>query len=96
MHKIIANVCLLFGFIFITYFIYQKVNYKVDVKVLVVGQNSQILQAKRGYLSEEPSAPDIEGYTFNHWEYNGEVAQISSLWLASFQAFLKSASLFML
>ena len=78
MHKIIANVCLLFGFIFITYFIYQKVNYKVDVKVLVVGQNSQILQAKRGYLSEEPSAPDIEGYTFNHWEYNGEVYDVET------------------
>ena len=63
MHKIIANICLLFGIIFISLFIYQKANYKVDVKVLVVGQNNQILEAKRGYLDEEPIAPDIEGYT---------------------------------
>ena len=72
MHKIIANFCLLFGIIFISLFVYQKVNYKVDVIVIVVGQNDQILEAKKGYLEEEPVAPDIEGYTFNHWEYNGE------------------------
>ena len=72
MHKIIANICLLFGLVFVGLFIYQKVNYKVDVKVIVVGQNNQILEAKKGYLDEEPIAPDIEGYTFNHWEYNGE------------------------
>ena len=62
----------MFGLVFVGLFIYQKVNYKVDVKVIVVGQNNQILEAKKGYLDEEPVAPDIEGYTFNHWEYNGE------------------------
>ena len=72
MHKKIAAVLMLLGVISITYFIYQKVNYKVDVKVIVVGQNDQILEARRGYLEEEPTAPDIDGYTFNHWDYNGK------------------------
>ncbi len=72
MHKKISYICLLLGVISIVYFIYQKANYKVDVKLIVVGGNNQILEARRGYLEEEPIAPDIEGYTFNHWEYNGE------------------------
>ncbi len=72
MHKLIANILFLFGIIFVGFFIYQKINYKVDVKVMVVGNNNQILEARKGYLEELPSAPDIEGYTFDHWEYNGE------------------------
>ena len=71
MHKLLANIFFLFGIVFIGFYVYQKINYKVDVKLIVVGQNSQILEAKKGYLSEEPIAPDIEGYTFNHWDYNG-------------------------
>lgn len=71
MHKLIANILMFFGIMFLGFYVYQKINYKVDVKLIVVGQNSQILEAKKGYLSEEPIAPDIEGYTFNHWDYNG-------------------------
>lgn len=72
MHKKIAFIALILGVISITYFIYQKVNYKIDVKVIVNGKNEKILEARRGYLEELPTAPDVPGYTFNHWEYNGE------------------------
>jgi len=72
MHKKIAYICLLLGVISIVYFIYQKVNYKVDVKLIINGKMDTMLEARRGILEELPSAPDIDGYTFNHWEYNGE------------------------
>ena len=72
MNKKISLLLLILGSISIIYFIYQKVNYKIDVKVIVNGKNEEILEARRGYLEELPEAPDIPGYTFNHWEYNGE------------------------
>ena len=72
MYKKIAFIALILSVISLTYFIYQKVNYKIDVKVIINGKDEKILEARRGYLEELPEAPDIEGYTFNHWEYNGE------------------------
>jgi len=72
MYKKISIICLLLGVISITYFIYQSFNYKVDVKIIVNGKLDTILKARRGILEELPEAPDIDGYTFNHWEYNGK------------------------
>ncbi len=72
MYKKLSIICLLLGVISITYFIYQSFNYKVDVKIIVNGKLDTVLEARRGMLEELPEAPDIDGYTFNHWEYNGK------------------------
>lgn len=72
MHKKISIMAFIIGIISITYFIYQKVNYKIEVKLIVNGKLDTVLEAKRGLLEEMPEAPDVDGYTFNHWEYNGK------------------------
>ena len=72
MHKKISIMAFIIGRISITYYIYQKVNYKIEVKLIVNGKLDTVLEARRGLLEEMPEAPDVDGYTFNHWEYNGK------------------------